>query len=122
MLRYCDSLVKLSHPSGGKVVVGLNSDASIKRLKGESRPINNEKDRKLLLESLRFVDEVIIFHEDTPRDLIKKLGPDIVVKGGDWKAEQVSKIVDFPMEKIKIFGYIDQLSSSNIINRIKTQQ
>ena len=75
LLKYCKKL--------GTVVVGLNSDASVKRLKGESRPLNSEKDRKYLLDSLVFVDKVIIFNEDTPYNLIKEINPDIIVKGGD---------------------------------------
>jgi rfaE bifunctional protein nucleotidyltransferase chain/domain len=73
----------------GSLVVGLNSDASIKRLKGETRPINNQDDRKAMLLALRYVDEVIIFDEDTPLELIKRIDPDVVVKGGDYKPDQV---------------------------------
>ena len=65
LLMYC-------HTLGGTVIVGLNSDESIKRLKGKDRPINNLEDRKLLLESLKYVHKVIVFNEDTPYDLIKK--------------------------------------------------
>jgi rfaE bifunctional protein nucleotidyltransferase chain/domain len=81
LLKYCKSL--------GKVVVGLNSDDSVKRLKGSSRPVNNVKDRKYFLDSLVFVDEVIVFKEDTPYNLIKKIKPDIIVKGGDYKPDNV---------------------------------
>jgi D-beta-D-heptose 7-phosphate kinase/D-beta-D-heptose 1-phosphate adenosyltransferase len=73
----------------GSLVVGLNSDASIKRLKGETRPINNQDDRKAMLLALRYVDEVFIFDEDTPLELIKRIDPDVVVKGGDYKPDQV---------------------------------
>ena len=73
----------------GSLVVGLNSDASVRRLKGETRPINNQEDRKAMLLALRFVDEVIIFDEDTPLELIKRIDPDVVVKGGDYKPDQV---------------------------------
>jgi len=73
----------------GSLVVGLNSDASVKRLKGETRPINNQEDRKAMLLALRYVDEVIIFDEDTPLELIKRIDPDVVVKGGDYKPDQV---------------------------------
>jgi D-beta-D-heptose 7-phosphate kinase/D-beta-D-heptose 1-phosphate adenosyltransferase len=73
----------------GSLVVGLNSDASVKRLKGETRPINNQDDRKAMLLALRYVDEVFIFDEDTPLELIKRIDPDVVVKGGDYKPDQV---------------------------------
>ena len=73
----------------GSLVVGLNSDASVKRLKGETRPINNQEDRKALLLALRCVDEVFIFDEDTPLELIKRIDPDVVVKGGDYTPDQV---------------------------------
>jgi D-beta-D-heptose 7-phosphate kinase/D-beta-D-heptose 1-phosphate adenosyltransferase len=73
----------------GNLVVGLNSDASVKRLKGETRPINNQDDRKAMLLALRYVDEVFIFDEDTPLELIKRIDPDVVVKGGDYKPDQV---------------------------------
>jgi D-beta-D-heptose 7-phosphate kinase/D-beta-D-heptose 1-phosphate adenosyltransferase len=73
----------------GSLVVGLNSDASVKRLKGETRPINNQDDRKAMLLALRCVDEVFIFDEDTPLELIKRIDPDVVVKGGDYTPDQV---------------------------------
>jgi len=96
------------------VVVGLNSDQSIKRLKGESRPINNERDRAFLLESLKYVDEVIIFDEDTPYELIKKIKPDYIVKGGDYKKEDV---VGNDLAEVVIYNYINGYSTTNIINK-----
>jgi D-beta-D-heptose 7-phosphate kinase/D-beta-D-heptose 1-phosphate adenosyltransferase len=87
----------------GSLVVGLNSDASVKRLKGETRPINNQEDRKAMLLALRYVDEVIIFDEDTPLELIKRIDPDVVVKGGDYKPDQVvsggKPVIIMPMLK-----------------------
>ena len=81
LLRHCKTL--------GYVVVGLNSDSSVRRLKGENRPFNNQQDRKFLLESCRYVDEVIFFEEDKPLELIKQIKPDILVKGGDYNKESV---------------------------------
>jgi D-beta-D-heptose 7-phosphate kinase/D-beta-D-heptose 1-phosphate adenosyltransferase len=81
--------LKTSKTYGTKLVVGLNSDASVRALKGEGRPYNNQNDRKALLESLEFVDEVIIFDEPTPRELIMKIRPDIITKGGDYTVDQV---------------------------------
>ncbi len=72
------------------LIVGLNSDSSTKKLKGEGRPINDEESRALLLASLVMVDVVVIFNEDTPLELIKKLMPDVLVKGGDYTVEQIA--------------------------------
>jgi len=104
LLRYCHSL--------GKVIVGLNSDKSVRQLKGHHRPINTEKDRKFFLESLSFVDEVIIFHENTPYNLIKQIKPDIIVKGGDYS---VDNIIGSDICEVKIFNYIDGYSTTKII-------
>ncbi len=72
------------------LIVGLNSDASVKRLKSETRPINNQDSRALLLASLVMVDAVVIFEEDTPLELIKAIIPDVLVKGGDYTVEQIA--------------------------------
>ncbi len=74
---------------GDFLIVGINSDASTKRLKGDSRPVNNEHSRALLIASLLMVDAVVIFEEDTPLHLISSLQPDVIVKGGDYSVEQV---------------------------------
>ena len=108
LLKYCNSL--------GRVVVGLNSDKSIKRLKGEERPFFNEKDRKFMLQSIKYVDEIIVFEEDTPLTVIEKIKPDIVVKGGDYKVEDV---VGYGMCDIKIFNYIDGYSTTSILKGLK---
>jgi D-glycero-beta-D-manno-heptose 1-phosphate adenylyltransferase len=72
------------------LIVGLNSDSSTKRLKGDSRPVNDEESRAILLASLVMVDAVVIFNEDTPLELIKKLMPDVLIKGGDYTVEQIA--------------------------------
>ena len=74
---------------GDCLVVGLNSDSSVKGLKGPSRPVTSQEDRKEMLMALRSVDEVVIFDEPTPLELIKKIQPDILVKGGDWSVDQI---------------------------------
>ena len=74
---------------GQVLIVGLNSDASIKRLKGNSRPIKNIVDRSYVLAALKSVDAVLIFEEDTPLKLVEAIIPDVIVKGGDWKPEQI---------------------------------
>jgi D-beta-D-heptose 7-phosphate kinase/D-beta-D-heptose 1-phosphate adenosyltransferase len=99
----------------GRVVVGLNSDQSVKQLKGESRPYNNETDRQLILEACRFVDEVVIFDEETPYELIKKVKPDIVVKGGDYQQEDV---VGNDLAEVKIFNFVDGYSTTNILEKM----
>jgi len=74
---------------GDVLIIGVNTDASVHRLKGETRPINDEYSRALLLASLRFVGAVVLFDEDTPYELIKKIQPDILVKGNDYKPETI---------------------------------
>lgn len=74
---------------GNKLIVGINTDASVKRLKGETRPINNENDRALLVAGIKFVDAVILFDQDTPYELITTLMPDVLVKGGDYTVETI---------------------------------
>ncbi|MDX2249961.1 MAG: D-glycero-beta-D-manno-heptose 1-phosphate adenylyltransferase [Bacteroidia bacterium] len=74
---------------GDRLVLGLNADVSVKKLKGEDRPINNERARAIILAALVFVDMVIIFEEDTPQELIQAVSPDILVKGGDYIVEEI---------------------------------
>jgi len=114
-------LLKYAKSLGGYLVVGINSDESIKKLKGQSRPINNEFTRKTLLESIKYVDEVVVFSENTPLELIKRIQPDIIVKGGDYKKEDV---VGYEFEKqglleIKLFDYISGISTTSIIEKIR---
>ena len=82
---------------GDLLVVGLNSDASVRRLKGESRPINGEKERAFVLAALAFVDYVVVFEEDTPKELIEVVKPNVLVKGGDYKIENIVG-ADFVMQ------------------------
>ena len=109
LLQFCKS-------RGDKVVVGLNSDKSVKALKGYKRPINNEQDRKFVLESLDCVDEVIIFEEDTPYNLIKKISPDKIVKGGDYKPEEV---VGHDIAPVLIFNYNESYSTTKALQLIQ---
>lgn len=74
---------------GDKFIIGLNTDASIKRLKGPSRPVNNQDARAIVLAALQFVDAVVLFDEDTPYNLIKAVQPDVLVKGNDYKPEDI---------------------------------
>ena len=104
----------------GEVIVGLNSDASVRRLKGEDRPVNNQADRKYLLECLKSVDWVIIFEEDTPKELIKKINPDLIIKGGDWSKKEVARLVEADPQKIIIWKYVEGVSTTKTISTIKS--
>ena len=112
LLKECKKLAG----DNGKVIVGLNSDASVKKLKGESRPVNDQESRKLLLESLRFVDEVIVFEEETPELLIEKIRPDILVKGGDYSIDQI--VGKQYAKKVVVFPYVDGKSTTNTIEKL----
>ena len=113
-------LLNFAKMLGDKLVVGLNSDDSTRLLKGSKRPINTEKDRKNIIQSLRAVDEVIIFDKTQTKDLIKSLKPNIIVKGGEWTAEEVRERDEIP-ENIEVFVYPfkEGYSSTNIIKMIK---
>lgn len=108
---------------GDLLFVGLNSDLSVKKLKGPQRPVNGERDRKFLLESLRWVDFVEIFSEETPLQLIQYVRPDFLVKGGDWP---ISSIVGAPFVQsyggqVKNLGFVEGKSTSQIIDLIKKE-
>ena len=102
---------------GDYLIVGLNSDASVQRLKGPERPINKELDRKYVLENLKSVDCVQIFEEDTPLEIIKQINPSMLVKGGDWKIEQIvgSDFVLSQGGEVKSLSFKDGYSTSKII-------
>ncbi len=102
---------------GDHLVVALNSDSSVRRLKGDSRPINHELDRALLMSSLGFVDGVVLFEEDTPAEVLSQLRPNILVKGGDYKPEEV--IGKEFVEEVQILPFQDGYSTTGIIERIK---
>lgn len=105
--------LKKSRELGDKLVVGLNSDESMKRIKRES--FHNEKDRKIVLEAIKYVDEVIIFEEDTPLELIKKVRPWMITKGGDYEP---SWVVGNGLALIKIFETVPDQSSTKILEWI----
>ena len=101
---------------GDILIVGLNSDASVKRLKGETRPINPQYDRAYLLAALECVDYVVIFDEDTPYELIKIVQPDILVKGGDYRYQNV--VGSDIAKEVRFIDFVDGKSTTSIINRI----
>lgn len=106
---------------GDKLIVGVNSDDSVRRLKGPDRPINTAADRVEMLSALKCVDEVIIFDEDTPYELISRLHPDIIVKGGDYRVDEVvgRDIVESYGGRVEIIPYVEDKSTTAIIDRIK---
>lgn len=119
-LRYLNEAKEL----GDILIVGVNSDASVKRLKGETRPINPEGDRAEMLTGLKAVDYTVIFEEDTPVELIGELKPSIHVKGGDYKVEDLpeSKVVFAYGGEVKILSLIDGRSTSNVVKKIRNKE
>jgi rfaE bifunctional protein nucleotidyltransferase chain/domain len=109
---------------GDVLIVGLNSDASVTRLKGKGRPINSEENRAIVLAALQSVDYVIIFEEDTPYELIEAVQPDILVKGGDWKEDDIvgADIVRDRGGKVISLPFQEGLSTSSIIERMDKNQ
>jgi D-glycero-beta-D-manno-heptose 1-phosphate adenylyltransferase len=106
---------------GDVLLIGVNSDASVKRLKGPERPINNELDRSYVLSQLKSVDFTEIFTEDTPLNLILKVKPHILVKGGDWKIHQIvgGKEVIANGGEVYSLNFVDGYSTTSIIKKIQ---
>jgi rfaE bifunctional protein nucleotidyltransferase chain/domain len=106
---------------GTKLIIGLNSDSSIQKLKGENRPIIQQQSRAILLASFSFVDAVVLFSEDTPINLISTLLPDILAKGGDYKIETIvgHKVVQKNGGKVILVPFVDGFSSTTIIEKIR---
>ena len=105
---------------GDILIVGLNSDYSVRILKGEKRPVNKELDRAAVLDNIKSVDYVIIFGEETPYELIKKVIPDILVKGGDWKESEIvgADIVKNNGGVVKSLKYVKNNSTTEILKKI----
>lgn len=106
---------------GDALVVALNSDRSVRVLKGEGRPILNERERAEVVAALQAVDYVIVFDEETPRELIAELLPDVLVKGGDWPLDEIvgRQEVEAAGGKVLSLPYVEGSSSTDIIERIK---
>lgn len=104
---------------GDLLVVGLNADASVKRLKGPTRPLQTENDRAEILAALGCVDFTTLFEEDTPENLIKMVKPDILVKGGDWKIEQIAggPFVQSYGGQVLSLQFVEGKSTTNIVNK-----
>lgn len=109
-------LLQFSKTQGDILIVGLNSDNSIKRLKGDSRPINNIEERCEFLKNLNFIDYIIIFDDDTPLRILSLLKPDVIVKGGDYTKETV--IGREHAKEVVIYNYINGLSTTNLVKKI----
>jgi|TARA_A100001035_G_C27710790_1_gene467036 D-beta-D-heptose 7-phosphate kinase/D-beta-D-heptose 1-phosphate adenosyltransferase len=116
-VRYLAQAKKL----GDFLIIGLNSDSSVKELKGEDRPINSFEDRATLLSAIESVDSVIMFEEQTPENLIKDIVPDILVKGGDYNIEDIVGYQTVMQNggQVKTISFYDGYSSTNYINKIK---
>lgn len=106
---------------GQRLIVGLNADSSVNEIKGPSRPVNNQNSRAIILAATQFVDAVILFHEYTPENLIHAIKPDVLVKGGDWKKDEIigSNYVESYGGKVKTVPYLKGFSTTEIIERSK---
>ena len=105
---------------GDILIVGINSDSSVRRIKGEGRPVNNEVSRSSVISSLGFIDYCVIFSEDTPIQLIRKIKPHIHIKGGDYLGRELpeKKVVEENGGVVKILPQVDGFSSTSILKRI----
>lgn len=113
-------VLKQARDLGDVLMVGINSDASVRRLKGEQRPVNNEADRAELLSALRCVDYVTVFDEDTPVEFLRLFQPDIHVKGADYKPENLleTPVVEAGGGKVVILDLVPGKSTTSIVERI----
>lgn len=116
-IKYLEDAKRL----GDILVVGLNADASVKKIKGKRRPIINQSDRARILSALASVDYVTVFNEDTPRSLIEALSPDVLVKGGDWKKGEIvgADFICARGGRVVTIPYIRGRSTSKIIEKIR---
>ena len=107
---------------GDILIIGLNTDASVRRIKGPSRPVNDEKARAVVLAALEFVDAVIFFEEDTPYNLIKFVQPDVLVKGKDYKAEDIVgyDIVVGKGGRVETIELVEGFSTTNTIEKMRS--
>ena len=113
--------LKEAKKKGSILILGLNSDSSVRKLKGKGRPLIPQKDRAELLANFEFIDYITIFDEDTPERLIKQISPDVLVKGGDYKKEDVigGKFVAEKGGKVLIIPFLKGHSTSKLIKKIK---
>ncbi len=117
-MQYLEQAAALGH----RLVVGLNSDASVRRLgKGDDRPLNSEADRARVLAGLRCVDAVAVFDQDTPLELIQAIGPDVLAKGGDWAVEKIvgGEYVKHYGGEVVSIPLVEGLSTTALVERIR---
>lgn len=119
-LGHIDYLAKAAD-LGDVLIIGLNSDDSVRRLKGENRPVNSESARALVLASLRFVTAVVLFGEDTPYELIRTVQPDVLVKGGDYRTDEIVgyDIVTARGGRVVTLDFLPGYSTSHLIEKIR---
>lgn len=105
---------------GDILVIGLNSDRSVREIKGEKRPIVNQEERAFVLKNLKCVDYVILFDEPTPKEIIDKIIPDILIKGGDWAIENIvgREVVEANGGEVKTIQFVTFQSTTNIIKKV----
>jgi len=125
----CFDILHLGHvsylekaKSGGRVlIIGLNSDRSVRKIKGKNRPINNQEARAKVLAALEYVDYVVIFDEETPLKLIEAVKPDVLIKGADWKEQEVvgADVVKAAGGKVELVPYLASYSTSGTIAMIQ---
>lgn len=116
-------LLRFAKNLGGKLIVAVNSDRSVKELKGNTRPINSEMDRLKLIQSLKWVDDAFVFDSCETKEMIEAIQPDIVVKGGEWTASEVRERDDIPDDiDIKIFPLKENYSTTNTLKKVTTWQ
>jgi len=125
----CFDLLHLGHITylaeaaslGNKLIVAINSDASVKRLKGTNRPINNEVSRGVMLSCFFFIDAIVVFDEDTPLETINSIMPNVLVKGGDYTIPEIVGATEVMANggSVEVLQFVPGYSSTNIINRIR---
>jgi D-glycero-beta-D-manno-heptose 1-phosphate adenylyltransferase len=120
-LGHIDYLAK-ARALGDLLVIGLNTDASVRRIKGSGRPVNNQYARSILLASMSFVDAIVLFDEDTPYHLIQKIQPQILVKGTDYKPDEIvgADIVRANGGRVVTIDFLEGYSTSSIITRLRS--
>lgn len=120
-LGHIDYLSK-ARDLGDRLIIGLNTDDSVKRIKGDSRPITDEKSRAMILASFKFVDAIVLFNEDTPYNLINEVKPNVLVKGSDYSTNEIvgGDIVENNGGEIITIDYLEGYSTTSILDKIKS--
>ena len=113
-------MLKFAKTFGDKLIVAINSDDSIKKIKGNNRPINSENDRKAIIQAIDCVDEVIVFDDVNPKNIRDSINPDVIVRGGEFTVDEIKERDDIDDNTIiKIFPIVTDKSTTNVIEKIK---